>query len=293
MRRLIIALLLATLGSSALAADSLPPITPFKDVSRLVSIGGSLTEIIYALGEGNHLVARDTTGNYPEAATRLPDVGYMRALSPEGVLSVKPTAILAIQGSGPPDALAILSKAGVPYNEVPESFSPTSVRDKVLAVGKALGADDKARALAAKLDAEFAAVAYATAAIPARKRVLFVLSIQGGKIMAAGTHTAADGIIGLAGAINAITAYPGYKPLNDEAIIAARPDAILMMDNAGNAGVTTANLLANPAIMLTPAGQHGAVVHMDGEYLLGFGPRTPAAIRDLAGQLYPDLVAKN
>src|SRR4051812_12619642 len=90
------------------------PVTPFADPSRLVSIGGSLTEIIYALGEERHLVARDTTATYPEAATKLPDVGYMRALSAEGVLSVNPSAILVVEGSGPADALAVLSKAGVP-----------------------------------------------------------------------------------------------------------------------------------------------------------------------------------
>src|SRR6478752_3765983 len=61
------------------------------DTSRLVSVGGDVTEIIYALGEENRLIARDSTSIYPEAASKLPDVGYMRALSPEGVLAVKPT----------------------------------------------------------------------------------------------------------------------------------------------------------------------------------------------------------
>lgn len=283
------ALLLPLLGLPALAAG--PEIAPFKDNSRIVSIGGSLTEIVYALGEENKLVARDTTGNYPPEALKLPDIGYMRALSPEGVLSVAPTGILAIAGSGPPDALSLIRKSGIPYDEVPESYSRQGIVGKVLAVGRALGADDKARALAAKLDAEMADVEKLTADLPQRKRVLFVLSLSGGKIMAAGTDTAANAVIGLAGAINATGSYTGYKALTDEAVIAANPDAVLLMDNAGDGSATISQLLANPAIALTPAGRSRAIIAMDGEYLLGFGPRTPAAIHDLVGKLYGDRLA--
>jgi iron complex transport system substrate-binding protein len=287
-------LLRATVALVAIAATSAcfaapPTIAPFKDVSRLVSIGGSLTEIIYALGEESHLVARDTTGTYPPAATALPDVGYMRALSAEGVLAVDPSAILVVHGSGPADALALLEKAGVPYVEVPDDYSGQGIVDKVLTVGSALGASDKAEALADQLTDQLNAVAAATAKVVTPKRVLFVLSAQDGKLMASGTGTAADGIIHLAGAVNATGSYPGYKLLNDEAIIAANPDAILMMDNAGDESATRAAILANPAVQLTTAGQNKAVIHMDGSYLLGFGPRTPAAVLDLVHQLYPDL----
>ena len=76
--------------------------SPKLDTSRLVSIGGDVTEIIYALGEEKRLIARDSTSLYPKEATQLPDVGYMRALSPEGILAVNPTAIIAVEGSGPP-----------------------------------------------------------------------------------------------------------------------------------------------------------------------------------------------
>jgi iron complex transport system substrate-binding protein len=79
----------------------------FADPSRIASIGGSLTEIVYALGQQEHLVARDSTSLYPQEALKLPDVGYMRQLSPEGVLSVNPSGILALQGSGPKEAVEV------------------------------------------------------------------------------------------------------------------------------------------------------------------------------------------
>ncbi|TIQ53378.1 MAG: hemin ABC transporter substrate-binding protein, partial [Mesorhizobium sp.] len=59
----------------------------FTNPSKIAAIGGSITEIVFALGEEDRLVARDSTSRYPEAALKLPDVGYMRQLSPEGVLS--------------------------------------------------------------------------------------------------------------------------------------------------------------------------------------------------------------
>jgi iron complex transport system substrate-binding protein len=259
---------------------------PFADTSRLVSIGGSLTEIIYALGEEKRLVARDQTATFPEAALALPDVGYMRALAPEGVLSVTPTALLVIDGSGPPEALDVLSHAGVDYQTVPEGFSHAGILAKVRAVGQALGVPDKSEALAAELDASLKAVEARTAAIPERKKVLFILSTQGGKIQASGTDTAANGIIELAGALNAVTDYSGYKALTEEAIIAANPDVILMMDRGGDHGGTDAELLAHPAIALTNAGKAHAIIRLDGAYLLGFGPRTANAVGELVDALY-------
>jgi iron complex transport system substrate-binding protein len=277
---------LAFTAGSALAQD----ITAFKDTSRLVVVGGSLTEIVYALGEEGKLVARDTTAVFPEAATKLPDVGYMRALAPEGVLSVNPTALLVIEGSGPPEALDVLSKGSVEYETVPESYSHEGILTKVHAVGKALGVEAKADALAAELDGQLKHAEEATANIAERKRVLFVISAADGKIRASGTDTAAAGIIKLAGAVNAVTAYSGYKELSDEAILDANPDFIVMMDNGGDHTATNEALLSHPTVALTPAGKNKAVLRFDGAKLLGFGPRTPEAVLELAGALYGDQV---
>lgn len=259
--------------------------TVFVDRSKIVAIGGSITEIVYALSEEKHLVARDSTSRYPKAALDLPDVGYMRQLSPEGVLSVNPTGILALHGSGPREAVDVLKKASVPFIEVPEHYSHEGILEKVRIVGKALGVDAKAEVLARELDVKLFAAEKQTASIKQRKRILFVLSIQGGKILAAGSETAADGMVKLAGGINAVEAFSGYKQMSDEAIITARPDAILMMSNAGPP-VSDDELFSSPSIASTPAGTARKLIRIDGAYLLGFGPRTADAIHDLAVSLY-------
>lgn len=272
---------LTSLGALAASAQQAEP------VADVLSIGGSVTETVYALGQGDRLVARDTTSSYPEQAKDLPDVGYMRALSPEGVLSVAPKLILSEEGAGPQETIDILEAANIPFVTIPEVFSRDGVIAKIRAVGQALDVEDRANVLAddvgAKLDA---AIAKAAAHDGDPKKVLFILSTQGGRIMASGTGSAADGIIRMAGAVNAITAFEGYKPLTDEAISAAAPDVILMMDRGGDHGAADDELFAMPSIVTTPAAQHRAVVRMDGLYLLGFGPRTADAILDLNTALY-------
>ncbi|MFS2325037.1 ABC transporter substrate-binding protein [Brucella sp. H1_1004] len=257
----------------------------FADTSRIVSVGGAVTEIVYALGAGDKLVARDQTSTYPEQARELVDVGYMRRLSPEGVLSVNPTGILMSEGSGPPETLEVLKKASVPIVMVPEAFTGEGVIAKIDAVGKALGLEDKAKELAANVSRDLEAAEKISANQNPRKRVLFIMSAQEGRIMASGTGTGANGIITLAGGVNAIDSYQGYKQLTDEAVEKAAPDLILTM-NIGKDSVQKEDLLKNPALANSPAGRSGNIVQMDSLYLLGFGPRTGAASRELSEKLY-------
>jgi iron complex transport system substrate-binding protein len=258
------------------------------DTSRLVSVGGDVTEIIYALGEEGKLIGRDSTSLYPEAATKLPDVGYMRQLSPEGVIGINPSAILAVEGSGPPETLAVLKTAGIPFQTVPERFDRDGILLKIRNVGDFLGVPEKASALADQVKADLDAAVAETAKRPAaeRKRVMFILSAQGGKVMASGSGTAADGIIALSGAVNATGGFQGYKPLTDEAIIEAKPDVVLMMTRRGSHSASDDELFAHPALSLTPAAKNKTVIRMDGLHLLGFGPRTASAVRELTSAIY-------
>ncbi|NBB84477.1 MAG: ABC transporter substrate-binding protein [Alphaproteobacteria bacterium] len=254
---------------------------------RILSIGGAVTEIVVALGAGAQLVGRDTTSTHPPEVTELPDVGYMRQLSPEGMLSVDPTLILAAVGAGPPETIDVLEATDIRLVTVPDGHGAAALADKIRVVGAALGHADAAAALAERTKERLREVAQAARAqagdVP--PRVMFVLSAQGGRIMASGRDTAADAVIDLAGGRNAVTAFAGYKPLSDEAILAAAPEAIVTMDR-GDAAVAKADLMAQPAIAATPAGRAGRVIAMDGLRLLGFGPRTPEAVADLAAALH-------
>lgn len=276
----------ACLAIAVSADQSTHPAGPRADV---LSIGGSVTEIVAALGQGHRLKARDTTSSYPHEVTNLPDVGYMRALSPEGVLSVGPSLILSEDGAGPPEALEVIRAAGVNFVEVPNTLSSQGIQRKIKIIGKALDVPDRARALAAKVKGDLAKAIQDSARPEAdKKRVLFVLSTQGGKINASGTGTAADALIRMAGGTNAITGFAGYKQITDEAVGMAAPDVILMMDRGGDHGIADDELFDMPAIKMTPAAQSRSVLRMDGLLMLGFGPRTAKAVRDLNQALYKE-----
>lgn len=258
------------------------------EAGRLVSLGGTATEIVYALGAGERLVARDSTSSFPPEAQSLPDVGYVRALSAEGVLSVGPDLILAEEGAGPPEVVALLKSADVEYVELPEGFDRVAIAKRIEIVGAALGRETEAEALTGEVLGALDAAAEAAAARAGErsKRVLFVLSAQGGRIMAGGEETAADAVISLAGGVNALSGVVGYKPLTDEAVSQAKPDVILMMDRGGDHDMAAEALLALPAFQPTPAAATGAVIRMDGLRLLGFGPRVGAAVTELSRALY-------
>lgn len=257
----------------------------YPSADAVVSVGGPITEIIYALGEEERIVARDTTSVFPEAANDLPDVGYMRRLSAEGVLSVAPDLIIARSTSGPVEALDQLRGAAVPIVFVEDGFTQQAVLDSVGAVGEALGVEDKAAALMAQLQKDFADLAAQRAASDTPIRVLFALSIDGGRLNASGRGTGAHGLIELVGGTNVMAeSFEGYKLVNDEAVILAAPDVIIMMDGRGDHGGRADEVLALPSVALTPAGENAAFLTIPGA-ALGFGPRTPQLAGDLLTQL--------
>ncbi len=262
--------------------------------ARIVSVGGAATEILYALGAGDRVVARDSTSLWPKEALAKPDVGYMRALAAESVLSMKPDLILAVEGAGPKEAMDMLEAASVPIVILPEPHSAAGIAAKIAMIGAVIGEDEKGKALAADVEQRAAALAAATAAIPEaeRRRAVFLMSLAGDRPLAAGSDTAANAMITAAGGINPFAGVQGYKPASAEAMVAARPESIVMMTRPGAEALTPAAVFHIPALAATPAAATESLVVMDGLYLLGFGPRMPDAARDLAAAFYPALALK-
>jgi iron complex transport system substrate-binding protein len=252
---------------------------------RIVSIGSDVTETIHALGRGHLVIAVDTTSNFPDTVRQLPNVGYMRALSAEGVLALDPDLILASDGAGPPEAIGILRSSGIAFASIPDEPTPAGVARKVRLIGAILNAEESAATLAHSIDAQFAHLARLVAGL-SRQRALFILSLAGDRIVAAGSPSSAAAMMALAGAENALAGFEGYKPVSAEAVVAAKPEAIIMMkrDTAPDAG----QLFGSQPFAATPAARDRRLIVMDGAYLLAFGPRSAVAARDLAAALHPD-----
>lgn len=260
---------------------------PAGEPQRIVSVGGAITEILYALGEEERIAGVDTTSLFPrEALIRKPHVGYMRQLSAEGVLSLSPDLVLMDEGAGPKSAVDLIDAAGVAVTHVPTGYTVEDLARKVGIVAEAVGKPREGAEMAHAIRADLAGLETELRAVTTRKKVLFILSLVDGRPNAAGTGTGADAVIRLAGADNVFGGVEGYKTLSTEALAALQPDAILMVTRPDTPDIDP---FAVPALAGTPAGRSGTVIRMDALHLLGFGPRTPGAVRDLAARLYPRL----
>lgn len=257
------------------------------NTKRVITLGGNITETIYALGAEKNIIATDTTSYFPAAVNKLPKVGYQRRLSAEGIISLKPTLVIGTTSAGPSSALEHLRSVGIPVLILPHKYSPASTKSNITALGKVFGSD-KANSLNRQLDQDLAKVNTflegTKKTSPPKVMFIYARSPQGANV--GGHDTAADAIIRLAGGINAFSEVKGYKPLTPEVAVSTAPDIILMLSRGLKSVGGIEGALKLPGIAQTPAAKNRAVVALDDLYLLGFGPRLGQAVLDLAKEIH-------
>ena len=254
------------------------------DSSRVTIAGGSLTEIVYLLEQENKLVAVDITSNFPEEAKQLPSIGYVRALSAEGVLSLSPSLILGEDDTGPPTVMEQLSRVGIQIEIIPEENSTDGIIKKVKCVAEILGVDESTKdKTLAILNADAKELKLLTEMNKKESpKVMFILSMESGSPTVGGRDTSADGLIKMTGAVNVMDSFEGWKPVSTEAIIQAKPDFILISERGLNSFGSIEKLGQHPSLVFTPAAKNNNIIAMDGMAMLGFGPRTISSAKDIA-----------
>jgi len=278
----------AAITGGALAEES-------YDINRIVSAGNGVTEIIYALGAGERVVAVDQTSTWPEAVNKLPHLGYHRQLSAEGILALQPTLLIGTQDMGPPATLAQLESAGVEVEVLTVDYSAESIERQIKLLADILDREAEGEALWATIKDSLGAARAMAASYEQKHQkkvpVLFVLAMGGRAPSIAGDGTAANAVIALAGGYNpAAEQFHGYKALSNEALLLLAPEVIVFPGAASNPDMTPEKLLERmPALKQTPAGRHGRVVAIDGNMLLGgLGPRTGEVALSLAKTFYSE-----
>ena len=256
--------------------------------TRVVGLGGAVTEIIYALDAEKTLVGADASSIYPAAALKLPKVGYSRAVSVEGLASLKPDLVLAADQAGPPQALEQIRKLGSKVVTLPSAPTLAALDQRILGTATALEMPERGRALVDRLHAELRAIRPVIQPV----RVLIVSS-HTGKMQGMGTGTAGDAMLALAGGTNVLAGQSGFKPFSAEAAAALKPDVIVTTTMSVGASGSAEAFLAQPGLNATPAARNRRIVVMDDLLLLGFGPRLPEAIRQLqTGLAAPQTAAR-
>lgn len=271
MKPFLSALCICALWSSQVLAD------PFE---KIASAGGDITEILFEFGVGDKVTAVDTTSIFPESVNALPKIGYVRALSAEGVLSTGADLLIGADDMGPPAVMDNLAAAGMKVAYAPKGTGAARYADKVNFVGNVLEMPERAAEMIAAYDAELAKVAERRARLDYTPKVLLILSVRDGAPIAAGRDTTGHDIITLSGGTN-VADFEGWKPMNAEAIIAAAPDIIVSstahMERLGGIEV----IMTRPDILATPAGANQMSLVLNPQLMLQFGPRSPRAMQDL------------
>ena len=253
------------------------PLLAGAAAQKVVTLGGDVTEIVYALGAQRSLVARDSTSMWPPEALKLPDVGYLRQLNAEGILATRPTTVLASVQAQPSMALKQVEQNGVKVVTVPGSNDVSVIDDKIRIVAAALHKDAEGEQLRQQMKQALDALP----TTPLNKRVLFILSHGGMSAMAAGQQTGADSAIRAAGLQNAMQGFNRYQPLSQEGVIASQPDLVVTSRDGIKGMGGESGLWTLPGLAQTPAGRNKQVLLVDDMALLGFSIRTPQAIQQL------------
>ncbi|MFE2109344.1 hemin ABC transporter substrate-binding protein [Kitasatospora sp. NPDC059463] len=257
---------------------------------RIIPLNGSLAEIVFSLGLGPGVVARDVSTTFEQAAA-LPVITQAHDVSAEGVLSLHPTVVLADRSTGPAEAIAQIRAAGVPLLVLDDAKRLEDVGPRIDTVAAALGVPDAGRQLKERTEQRIAEARAALPAVERRPKVAFLyLRGSASVYLLGGPASGAGSLIEAVGGEDAGTAAGlggDFTPLTSEALVKAAPDAILVMSKGLDSVGGVDGLLKLPGVAQTPAGLDRRIVSVEDGQLLSYGPRTPQVIDEIAEQLYP------
>ena len=261
-------LILASAIAPAQNAYSLPS-------DRIVSVGGSVTEILYALGAQQQIVAADTSRLYPEQVSQLPKVGYYRQLSVEGVLAMQPTHLFAAMGAGPNEVLTQLSNAGVQVHVFEQARTVAGLLNMIREIGQQAGLQAQAEQLQKHVNDQLSAIKKIN--IKPEQRAVFLMSASERGIMAAGKNTVPNLIMNIVGLPNPYDNIEGFKPVSIESFLAISPTQVLISAHRPG-GLSASELCKQPALERWAQAQ-GCNLHIvDALLFLGLTPRLPIAV---------------
>ncbi len=249
--------------------------------TKIVSLNGTLTEILCALGYEKNIVGVDVTSTYPASVQKLPKVGHNRNIQAEGVLALKPTLVIGKQGEVKPELEQQITAAEINFQLFDMKATPEGTQQLIAKVAEQVGKTKEGEALNNKIKEQMGQVEKPKTA----PKVLFIYARGMGTLMVAGEGTSVQKMIELAGGKNAISGFKSFKPLTAESLIQANPDVILLFDSGLKSLEGPDGLLKAPGVKETNAGRNKAFITMDGQFLNGFGPRLGEAVLELNKKL--------
>ncbi|HEX5408208.1 MAG TPA: ABC transporter substrate-binding protein [Gemmatimonadaceae bacterium] len=258
--------------------------------ARVVSVSKQINEFLYAIGGQSDLVAVDLTSIYPPEIRTLPTVGYHRALSAEGIISMRPTLFLTDGNVGPDAVLQQLRAVGIPIEVMRPGGTLDSAEILLTNLGRYFHREQAADSVLARWKTGMSAVWADTARWNSQRRPRVLLMHFGQIInnyLAVNRGSPADQMIRWAGGENAMDSLGGMTRITPELIARAAPDVIIATEVGFDRYGDAKQFAAMPGISLTPAGRSGRIYRITEQEVMYFGPRTPATVKKIAAMLHP------
>lgn len=263
-----------------------------EDISRVVVLNGDITEVVFALGLGDNVVAVDTSATYPDEAAALPKIGYQRSLSAEGVLSMSPTLVIGNESAGPPEVLEQIRSTGVPVVILESVTTMDGASKKIRAVAQALGVPDRGEEIVTELEAQIEEVRTLAAQAEERPTAVFLYMRGVDALFLIGQNHLSRELFEASGAISGaavVGVQQPFIPLTAEALAAANPDCIVVLTAGLQSVGGREGLLSLPGVGQTAAAENGCILDFDDQYFGGGGPRMGQVLMDLLRAFHPDL----
>lgn len=243
---------------------------------RMVTAGGTITELVFALDAGHQVVAVDQSSSYPHQVNTLPNVGYYRDLAAEGVLSKAPDVLLAMEGAGRAEVLEQIRRTGVEVTLYDKPDSVDSMIELIKKVGRDLAREEQAKALINTFKASLPEPSPTFAG-----KGLFLLSAGTRGLIAAGTETVPDLIFNYVGVENIAANHAGYKTLGQEFIVMQQPDYLIAPFHVVQGVGGKQAFCEQQSLRMLEAAQKCQLLVMDSLMSLGMTPRLSQAIETL------------
>lgn len=243
--------------------------------ARIVCVSKQLNEIIFAVGGDTALVGVDISSTYPEAARRKTAVGYHRALSAEGIISLQPTVLWHDGNIAPEHVIEQVKKVGIPLREFHAGPSIDSTKILIMELAREFHNEEKGAALCAQLDADMQKLDSARKQYTDQPRVMIIHFGQAAnKYFVMNRRGVANQMIEWAGAVNASDTSQRWKDLSAEVIATAQPDVILATDFGYDLQGSLEKFKNLSGISLSPAAKNNRIYRIEEHDLVYLGPRT-------------------
>lgn len=255
------------------------------DSLRIVSLNGTITEILSLAGLEDQIVGTDVASTYPESMKSKPKVGHNRKIPVEGVLALNPNLVIGTTTEVPKETVEQFRQAGLKVLLLDQEYSVEGSRNLIRALTDSLNLKLKGDSILSSFDKEIVDVKSFPES-DGKPKVLFIYARGIGTMMVGGSDTQVDKIIQLAGAVNPAKDFKDYKPLTSESLVNYNPDVLLLFDSGLSSLGSAEGLLSVQGVKQTNAGKNKKIIAMDGQLLSGFSPRLPQAIKELHTKIH-------